>query len=115
MIKITHMEARVAFPVRFEHALRRAVDRASAAPPLLASALDYSVFPGGHRIRPQLCMAVAIACGDARPESADAAAAAIELLHCASLVHDDMPCFDDAGTRRGKASVHVRYGSPIAL
>jgi geranylgeranyl diphosphate synthase type II len=46
---------------------------------------------------------------------AHAAAAAIEMLHCASLVHDDMPCFDDAGTRRGRLSVHRAYGEPLAL
>ena len=81
------------------------------APPLLASALRYCVFPGGHRIRPQLCLAVARACGDRDPAAADAAAAAIELLHCASLVHDDLPCFDDADLRRGKPSVHCNSAS----
>ena len=89
--------------------------RAPGRPPLLASALRYAVFPGGHRIRPQLCLAVARACGDERSRSADAAAAAIELLHCASLVHDDLPCFDDADMRRGKPSVHAQFGEPIAV
>jgi geranylgeranyl diphosphate synthase type II len=102
---------------RIEQALDEAVALAQGpgAPPLLASALRYAVFPAGHRIRPQLCLAVAGACGDADPESADAAAAAIELLHCASLVHDDLPCFDDSALRRGKASVHAEYGAPIAV
>jgi geranylgeranyl diphosphate synthase type II len=45
----------------------------------------------------------------------EAAAAALELMHCASLVHDDLPCFDDAGIRRGKPSVHAIFGEPIAL
>jgi geranylgeranyl diphosphate synthase type II len=84
-------------------------------PPLLASAMRYAVFPGGARIRPRLTLAVAKACGDARPEMANAAAAAIEFLHCASLVHDDLPCFDDADLRRGKPSVHKAYGEPIAV
>lgn len=103
--------------MRIEQALERAVATASGpgAPPLLAAALHYSVFPAGHRIRPQLCLAVAGACGDADPFAADMAAAAIELLHCASLVHDDLPCFDDADLRRGKASVHMRYGEPLAV
>lgn len=103
--------------MRIEQALERAVATASGpgAPPLLAAALHYSVFPAGHRIRPQLCLAVAGACGDADPFAADTAAAAIELLHCASLVHDDLPCFDDADLRRGKASVHMRYGEPLAV
>ena len=46
---------------------------------------------------------------------AAAAAAAIELLHCASLVHDDLPCFDDAATRRGRPSVHAQFGQPLAV
>jgi geranylgeranyl diphosphate synthase type II len=102
---------------RIEEALERAVAlaRGPGAPPLLADALHYAVFPAGHRIRPHLCLAVAHACGDPRPAASDAAAAAIELLHCASLVHDDLPCFDDAELRRGKASVHVRYGEPLAV
>ncbi len=102
---------------RIERSLDQAVSYAQGvgAPPLLASALRYSVFPGGHRIRPQLCLSVARACGDSDPDAADAAATAIELLHCASLVHDDLPCFDDAAIRRGKASVHCAYGSPIAV
>jgi len=102
---------------RIEQALAQAIASAqgAGAPPLLASALHYAVFPSGHRIRPQLCLAVAMACGDADPAAADAAAASIELLHCASLVHDDLPCFDDANMRRGKASVHVQYGEPLAV
>ncbi len=102
---------------RIEQALERAVARAQGrgGPPLLASAMRDAVFPGGHRIRPQLCLAVSIACGDDRLVAALAAAAAIELLHCASLAHDDLPCFDDADMRRGKPSVHARFGTPIAV
>jgi geranylgeranyl diphosphate synthase type II len=62
-----------------------------------------------------LCLAVAAACGKRESVPASAAATAIELLHCASLVHDDMPCFDNAGLRRGKPSVHVAFGTPIAV
>ena len=102
---------------RIERSLDRAVSQARGpgGPPILGSALSYAVFPGGHRIRPQLCLSVALACGDSDPEAADAAAAAIELLHCASLVHDDLPCFDDAAIRRGKPSVHCAFGAPIAV
>ncbi|MGY2047853.1 polyprenyl synthetase family protein [Methylobacterium sp. JK268] len=102
---------------RIEQALDVAVSHAEApgAPPLLAEAIRYAVFPGGHRIRPRLCLAVARACGDDDPAASDAAAAAIELLHCASLVHDDLPCFDDAPMRRQKPSVHVAFGEPLAL
>lgn len=102
---------------RIEQALDAAVAHAEApgAPPRLAEAIRYAVFPGGHRIRPRLCLSVARACGDDDPMAADAAAAAIELLHCASLVHDDLPCFDDAPMRRQKPSVHVEYGEPLAV
>ncbi len=102
---------------RIEHVLHKSIDRAtsSACPPKLAEALQYAVFPGGARVRPKLCLAVACANGDVDPEISNAACAAIEILHCASLVHDDMPCFDDADTRRGKPSVHVKYGEQLAL
>ncbi|MCU0701552.1 MAG: polyprenyl synthetase family protein, partial [Myxococcaceae bacterium] len=101
---------------RLEDALNAAVARAEAeAPPKLSSALRYAVFPGGARVRPRLCLAVAQACGDRHPALADAAGVALELMHCASLVHDDLPCFDDAPTRRGKPSVHRAFGEPLAV
>jgi geranylgeranyl diphosphate synthase, type II len=102
---------------RIEQALLSAValvDR-PACPPKLVQAVRHAVFPGGARIRPQLCIAVACACGDDAPELSDAAAVAIELLHCASLVHDDLPCFDNAQLRRGKPSVHRAYGERLAV
>ena len=92
-----------------------AMGEAPGCPPKLAGAVRHAVFPGGARIRPQLCMAVARACGNDDPLLADATAVAIELLHCASLVHDDLPCFDDASTRRGRASVHWAYGESLAV
>ncbi len=102
---------------RIELALESAVQRAEATggPPRLSAAIRYAVFPGGARVRPNLCLAVAAACGDDSPELAEATAAAIELLHCASLVHDDLPCFDDASTRRGKPSVHAGFGQALAV
>jgi geranylgeranyl diphosphate synthase type II len=102
---------------RIERALDDAISRAEGggAPPRLAAAMRAAVFPGGARIRPLLCLAVAGACGDDRPEMADAAAVAIELMHCASLVHDDLPCFDDAPTRRGRPSVQAAFGEPLAV
>lgn len=81
----------------------------------LSEAVRYAVFPGGARVRPRLLMAVALANGDDQPELTDAAAAAIEMLHCASLVHDDLPVFDGASLRRGKPSVHVTFGQPLAI
>jgi geranylgeranyl diphosphate synthase, type II len=102
---------------RIEQALDEALSRAEAsgAPPRLGMALRHAVFPGGARIRPRLCLAVAHACGIEDAGPATAAAASIELLHCASLVHDDLPCFDDAAIRRGKPSVHRAFGEPLAV
>jgi geranylgeranyl diphosphate synthase, type II len=102
---------------RIEQALQVAVGQAEVqgAPRRLGAAIRYAVFPGGARIRPKLCLAVAAACGEDVPAAADAAASAIELLHCASLVHDDLPCFDDAATRRGKPSVHKAFGERLAV
>ncbi len=85
------------------------------APPRLQAAMQHAVFSGGARIRPQLCMAVATACGDDAPELTNAAAVALELMHCASLVHDDMPAFDNADVRRGRPTVHKAFSEPLAL
>lgn len=102
---------------RLEQELDLAVARAGGpdCPPLLAEALRYSIFPGGARIRPRLTLAVAAACGNENPLAALTAAAAIEILHCASLVHDDLPCFDNSALRRGKPSVHAAFGERIAV
>ena len=98
---------------RIERALSASLDQVApldgytrdvftGGPPLLAAAMRHAVFPRGARIRPRLCLAVAAACGEDDPAAADGAAAAIEFMHCASLVHDDLPCFDNADTRRGR-------------
>jgi geranylgeranyl diphosphate synthase type II len=100
-----------------EQALSVAVGSCDAlgCPPRLAAAIRYAVFPGGARVRPRLCLAVAAACGQPNSPLAEAAAASIELLHCASLVHDDLPCFDDAESRRNRPSVHRAFDERIAL
>jgi geranylgeranyl diphosphate synthase, type II len=100
--------------------LERALHESLAAgggtpPPRLTEALAHAVFPGGGRVRPRLCLEVARACGGAPSELAYAAACSVELLHCASLVHDDLPCFDGAATRRGRPSVHRLYGESMAV
>jgi geranylgeranyl diphosphate synthase, type II len=102
---------------RIEQALDQAlaVGEARGAPPRFVAAMRHAVFPGGARVRPQLCLAVAAACGNDAPELACASAVAIELMHCASLVHDDLPCFDDAPTRRGRPSVHAAFGERLAV
>ena len=98
-----------------ERALHEALDLSgSRSPPILGEALAYAVFPGGARVRPRLCLEVAKACGVA-DELAYAAACSVELLHCASLAHDDLPCFDGAATRRGRPSLHRAYGEATAV
>lgn len=102
---------------RIEKGLTEAMRRVMPpqAPPTLTAAIKHSVFPGGARIRPKLCLAVAACCGDDNPTLATTAACAIEFLHCASLVHDDLPCFDDADKRRGKPSTHKAFGESTAV
>jgi geranylgeranyl diphosphate synthase type II len=102
---------------QLEHSLAIAIVSGEdpGCPPKLANAIRHAVFPGGARVRPELCLAVARACGNDDPELAEATAVAIELLHCASLVHDDLPCFDNAPTRRGRASVQFAFGESLAV
>ncbi len=84
-------------------------------PPRLEAAMRHAVFGGGGRVRPRLVLAVSKACGRGDAGVAGAAAASFVLLHCASLVHDDLPCFDDAPVRRGRPTVHVAYGEELAV
>lgn len=104
------------FSARLDAATAAVLSRAMrGGPSQLSRALHYAVTPGGARIRPTILLSVAAACGDDRPALSDAAAVALELIHCASLVHDDLPCFDDADTRRGKPSVHKAFSQPLAV
>jgi geranylgeranyl pyrophosphate synthase len=80
----------------------------------LAEAVRYALAGGGKRIRPVLCLATAEAAGGA-PDAALPAAAAIELVHSFSLVHDDLPAMDDDAERRGRPTAHVRFGEAPAL
>ena len=83
-------------------------------PEAMHAAMRYSVFAGGKRLRPVLCVAAAEACGGSR-EDAFAAACALELMHTYSLVHDDLPCMDDDDLRRGRATCHKVYGEGMAV
>ena len=104
---------------RIDRAMMGAITQAqgsgSTAPGRLGAALNYAVTPGGARIRPTICLSVALACGDDRPALSDRAATALELIHCASLVHDDLPAFDNADFRRGKPTVHLAFSEPLAV
>jgi geranylgeranyl diphosphate synthase type II len=79
-----------------------------------AESVRYALSVGGKRVRPVICLATAEAAG-AEPEHALPAAAAVELVHNFSLVHDDLPSLDNDATRRGSASVWAKYGEAVAV
>lgn len=85
-----------------------------AAPAGLGEAMRYAVLGAGKRLRPLLVLAAADAAGGRR-EAAMRAACAVELIHAYSLAHDDMPCMDNDVLRRGKPTVHVKFGQAQAL
>jgi farnesyl diphosphate synthase len=91
-----------------------ACPRTRPAPAGLGEAMRYAVLDGGKRLRPLLVLAACEAVGG-NPEAALRAACAVELIHAYSLVHDDMPCMDNDVLRRGKPTVHVRFGEAQAL
>ena len=107
-------------PARSRDELREAVEAYLGALPLakelggLEVALRYTLEAGGKRVRPVLCLAVSDAAGGSVEETLPAAAA-VELVHTFSLVHDDLPALDDDAMRRGRPSAHVAFGEGVAL
>ncbi len=99
---------------RFEDVLRRLLPAAEVVPQRLHQAMRYSVLEGGKRVRPLLAFAAGELTG-ADGARTDIAAAAVELIHAYSLVHDDMPCMDNDVLRRGKPTCHVEYDEATAL
>lgn len=99
---------------RVDGALDRALPAASEPPARLHAAMRYAVFSGGKRLRPALSYAAAIACS-ADPARVTPVAAAVELIHAYTLVHDDLPALDDDLLRRGRPTVHARYGEALAI
>jgi len=99
---------------RMEAVLGRALPAAGIAPARLHEAMRYAVLEGGKRVRP-LLVSAAGELADARPDRLEVVAAAVELIHAYSLVHDDLPCMDDDVLRRGKPTVHVEYDEATAL
>jgi geranylgeranyl diphosphate synthase type II len=97
-----------------ERVLDGRLPRASEPPAVLHAAMRHLVFPGGKRLRPAFALAGCEAAG-AAPELALPAAAAVELVHTYSLIHDDLPCMDDDDERRGRKAVHVAFGEANAL
>jgi farnesyl diphosphate synthase len=97
-----------------ETALAACLPSGQCTPTHLHEAMRYAVLDGGKRVRPLLVFAAG-QLTDANYEELTRAACAVELIHAYSLVHDDMPCMDDDALRRGKASVHVKFGEATAL
>ncbi|MBV9190985.1 MAG: polyprenyl synthetase family protein [Betaproteobacteria bacterium] len=97
-----------------ETALSRLLPPAHVAPARLHEAMRYAVLGGGKRVRPLLSFAAGEVT-TAPPERLEVAAAAVEMIHAYSLVHDDLPCMDDDVLRRGKPTVHVEYDEATAL
>ena len=87
---------------------------ATQAPRKLHEAMQYAVLDGGKRVRPLLVFAAG-ELFDAPRDAVERAAAAVEMIHAYSLVHDDMPCMDDDDLRRGKPTVHKQYDEATAL
>ena len=105
-------------PRRYDAARARALDRflppASTRPATIHKAMRYSIFAGGKRLRPALCLAAAAACGG-DDESAMPLACAVECIHTYSLIHDDLPAMDNDDYRRGKLTNHKVFGEGIAI
>lgn len=96
--------------------LERALPIATGPAETLFAAMRYSVFNGGKRIRPALCFAGALAI--AEPDTTDtraAVAAALEMIHAYSLIHDDLPAMDDDDLRRGKPTCHIQFDEATAI
>ncbi len=99
---------------RMEAVLARVLPSADVVPERLHAAMRYATLEGGKRVRPLLAFAAG-AVTRAAPERLEVVAAAVELIHAYSLVHDDLPCMDDDVLRRGKPTVHVAYDEATAL
>ncbi len=97
-----------------EAVLARLLPAAQVVPARLHDAMRYATLEGGKRVRPLLVFAAGEVT-QARAERLEVAAAAVELIHAYSLVHDDLPCMDDDVLRRGKPTVHVEYDEATAL
>src|SRR5580704_897047 len=99
---------------RIDRALRHWVPEESAQPESIHKAMRYSLFAGGKRIRPILCMAAAEAVSDS-PLGIESPACTLELIHTYSLIHDDLPALDNDDLRRGRPTCHRVFGEAIAI
>jgi geranylgeranyl diphosphate synthase, type II len=100
-----------------DHALDRLLPSETQTPTSIHQAMRHSVFAGGKRLRPVLCIEAArmVAATSQPPERVEELAAALEMLHTYSLIHDDLPALDNDDLRRGKPTCHVVFGEAIAI
>lgn len=99
---------------RAEHALEHALTAHTGEEPRLLEAMQYAVLGGGKRLRPMLVYATGETLGCA-PAQLDPIAAAVEIIHAYSLIHDDLPAMDDDALRRGKPTVHIAFDEACAI
>ena len=97
-----------------DKALLKSITPSKDTPEVVYKAVSYSLFPGGKRFRPLLCLGACKAVGG-RVADALNTACALEMIHAYSLVHDDLPAMDNAATRRGKPSCHKKFGEANAI
>ncbi len=102
------------FRARIDQRLEELLPPPSSSPELLSQALRYAVLDGGKRIRPLLCLASAEVAGGNALDALDAGCA-VEMVHCFSLIHDDLPALDGDALRRGKPTCHILFGEAVAL
>jgi geranylgeranyl diphosphate synthase type II len=107
----TYLTARAA---EVDAAMDAFLPKAKERPATIHAAMRYSIFAGGKRLRPVLCLAAAETCGG-EISAALAPACAVELMHTYSLVHDDLPAMDDDDLRRGRPTCHKVYGEGMAV
>jgi geranylgeranyl diphosphate synthase type II len=98
-----------------DRALERLIPHENQHPVSIHRAMRHSVFAGGKRLRPILCMEAGRMVAGALPEGIDELSAALEMLHTYSLIHDDLPALDNDDLRRGRPTCHVVFGEAIAI
>jgi geranylgeranyl diphosphate synthase, type II len=100
---------------RIDAALERLLPAATQAPESIHRAMRHSVFAGGKRLRPILCLEAARMIAGKVPEGCEDLGSALEMLHTYSLIHDDLPALDNDDLRRGQPTCHVAYGEATAI
>src|SRR3974377_1849899 len=100
---------------RADEARERLMPSGSTFPPSIHQAMRHSVFAGGKRLRPILCMEAARMIAGSLPDSVDELGAALGMLHTYSLIHDDLPALDNDDLRRGRPTCHKAFGEATAI